>query len=104
MIFGLAIASAPREQDVDPETGEPLNLPESREPDIQNGKILANKLCVLCHAAEGSTVEGCGKQRPHNRDTHRQADISASSHADPHLTREEMLDISGYLLSLRDSK
>ena len=96
----------------EPEFDLKPNEKESKMPDIENGETLARKLCVGCHVLDPGA------------DSIPQADVPSfrtiaerpgqtfetlttwllAPHApmpDPHLSRAEIRDLAGYILSLR---
>ncbi len=113
LLLAGAIAEL-RAQEFDPETDVPLNKLESKVPDIENGKALADKLCVGCHAVDGPSPSGHADvpsfKAAANREGQTAETLSnwlVAPHPpmpNPNLTREEIRDIGGYVLSLRDAK
>ena len=90
----------------------PPNLPESKVPDIENGKALANKLCVGCHVVDSASKGVPQADVPSfpaianlpNQSIEALSNWLMAPHApmpDPHLSRIEMRDLAGYILSLR---
>lgn len=113
LMLVLSSKSALRAQEFNPETDIPLNLLESKQPNIENGKALADKLCVTCHAVEDRTGSAHSDIPSFKAAANRAgqtkeklANWLMSPHPpmpNPNLTREEIRDIGGYLLSLRDA-
>jgi mono/diheme cytochrome c family protein len=114
ILLAVGAMSELRAQHFDPETDVPLNKLESKVPDIANGKALADKLCVACHAVDGPSPTGNSDipsfKAAANREGQTAETLSnwlVSPHPpmpNLHLTREEIRDIGGYVLSLRDAK
>jgi mono/diheme cytochrome c family protein len=114
VLWLLGAMSAADAQVFDPETDIPMNRPESKAPDIANGKALADKLCVACHAVDGPSPSGHSDIPSFKAAANREGQTEeklASWLISPHppmpnlnLTREEIRDIGGYVLSLRDPK
>ena len=96
----------------EPELGIEPNVAESTVPDPENGKLLAGKLCVGCHlidkGADGATPADVPSfpsiaDRP-NQSVEAMTTWLMAPHTpmpDPHLTRKEIRDLAGYILSLR---
>jgi cytochrome c len=96
------------------EFGIEPNRPESTEPDLEDGKKLANKLCIGCHlidkAAAGPTQADVPSfpnvaNRP-GQSFETLVNWLMAPHApmpDPHLTRTEIRDLAGYIFSLRNA-
>ena len=95
----------------EPELGVKPNQKESLVPDPDNGKVLAGKLCVACHMIEqgaGSVPQADVPSFPAIANRPDQSIEALTNwllapHApmpDPHLTREEVRDLAGYILSL----
>jgi mono/diheme cytochrome c family protein len=95
----------------EPELGVKPNQAESKVPNPANGQTLARKLCVTCHVIEPG--DGAGQadvpsfaaiaNRPH-QSTEALMNFLVAPHPpmpDLHLTRQEIRDIAGYILSLR---
>jgi mono/diheme cytochrome c family protein len=96
----------------EPEFDLKPNEQESKVPDLPNGETLARKLCVGCHVLD----PGLGKipqadvpsfriiaDRP-NQTTETLTTWLLAPHApmpDPHLSRTEIRDLAGYIMSLR---
>jgi mono/diheme cytochrome c family protein len=110
----LGAMSELRAQDFNPETDIPLNKLESKVPDIANGKALTEKLCVSCHAVDGPSPSGHSDipsfKAAANKEGQTQETLTSWLIA-PHppmpnlsLSREEIRDIGGYVLSLRDAR
>ena len=94
--------------EVDPD----LNLPESTEPVPEDGAAVAQKLCVGCHIVEkgaGGAAQADVPSFPAIADRPNQSFEALSNwlmqpHApmpDPHLTRKEVRDLAGYILTLK---
>jgi mono/diheme cytochrome c family protein len=91
------------------------NLPESKVPDVPNGDSIAHKLCVGCHVVDKST--GNAPPQPDvpsfaavaNRPNQTVETLTTwllEPHApmpDPHLSRKEIRDLAGYIISLRSA-
>jgi mono/diheme cytochrome c family protein len=111
MLAGAFVAASVTSMVSAQELGVDPNLPESTVPDVVMGKELAGKLCVGCHAIDRFSGE-------------RKADVpsfvSIANRAgqsietlsgwlmaphtlmpDPHLTRKEIRDLAGYIVSLK---
>jgi mono/diheme cytochrome c family protein len=96
----------------EPELGVEPNTPESTVPDIADGKAIAGKLCVGCHLIDqtsGGATAADVPSFPSVANRPRQSiDVLSNwlmaPHApmpDPHLTRKEIRDLAGYIISLR---
>jgi len=96
----------------EPELGIKPNQPESKVPDLENGELLARKLCVGCHLIDRSS-DGVAQadipsfplvaNRP-NQSMEALTNWLNAPHApmpDPHLTRKEVRDLAGYIMSQR---
>ena len=98
----------------EPELGVEPNQAESTIPDVAVGKEIAGKLCVGCHVLEkissGNTQADVPSfpsiaNRP-NQSVEALSGWLMAPHApmpDPHLTRKEIRDLAGYIVSLRDA-
>ena len=97
------------------ELGIEPNLQESTVPDPENGQALARKLCVACHLIENAT-DGVTQadvpsfsaiaNRP-NQSVEALTNWLMAPHApmpDPHLTRKEIRDLTGYIIFLRTAQ
>ncbi len=91
------------------------NVPESKVPDVANGDTLAHKLCVGCHVVDKSSGNAPPQpdvpsfvavaNRP-NQTVETLATWLLQPHApmpDPHLSRKEIRDLAGYIMSLRSA-
>ena len=96
----------------EPELGVEPNQAESTIPDVTIGKVIAGKLCVGCHVIE-KTSSGYAQadvpsfpsiaNRP-NQSVEALSGWLMAPHApmpDPHLTRKEIRDLAGYIVSLK---
>lgn len=99
---------------------EPPLIPESsaaksKQPDIANGNILARKLCTTCHLIGEPANAPVPSDVPTFASIANQPDQTAEHLSTwltrPHppmpnldLTRTEIRDLAGYILSLRDEK
>ena len=96
----------------EPELGVKPNTPELTVPDIADGKAIAGKLCVGCHLIDQTSGGATAADVPSftsiaNR-PNQSIDVLSNwlmaPHApmpDPHLTRKEIRDLAGYIVSLR---
>jgi mono/diheme cytochrome c family protein len=110
----LGATSAADAQEFNPETDVPLNKLESKVPDVANGKALADKLCVACHAVDGPSPSGHADVPSFKAAANREGQTAETLTTwliaphppmpNPNLTRAEIRDIGGYVLSLRDAK
>jgi mono/diheme cytochrome c family protein len=107
-LIALSTLSLAQDLEVDPD----LNLPESTEPVPEDGAAVAQKLCVGCHIIEGgekAAVQADVPSFPSIADRPNQSFEALSAwllkpHApmpDPHLTRKEVRDLAGYILTLK---
>ena len=96
----------------EPELGVEPNTPESTVPDIADGKAIAAKLCVGCHlidqTSDGATAADVPSFPSIANRPKQSIDVLSNwlmaPHApmpDPHLTRKEIRDLAGYIISLR---
>jgi cytochrome c len=96
----------------EPELGIKPNQPESTEPDLADGTALAGKLCVGCHLIDKTSRAPTPADVPSFQSIANRPNQSVevltnwlmAPHApmpDPHLTRKEIRDLAGYILSLR---
>jgi mono/diheme cytochrome c family protein len=96
----------------EPELGVEPNKAESTIPDVDAGKEIAGKLCVGCHVIEKASSGNTEADVPSfpsiaNRPNQSVEALSGwlmAPHApmpDPHLTRKEIRDLAGYIVSLR---
>jgi mono/diheme cytochrome c family protein len=108
LLITLAAHAVAQEPEVDPD----LNLPESTEPVPEDGAAVAQKLCVGCHMIErggSATAQADVPSFPAIADRPGQSFEALSAwllkpHApmpDPHLTRKEVRDLAGYILTLK---
>ena len=96
----------------EPELGIEPNQTESKVPDLAGGKAIADKLCVGCHLI-GKTSDGATPAdvpsfpsiaNRRNQSVETLTNWLMAPHApmpDPHLTRKEIRDLAGYIVSLR---
>jgi cytochrome c len=88
------------------------NEKESKVPDVANGEVLAHKLCVGCHVLEPGAdnipqADVPSFQAIADRPNQTQETLTTwllEPHApmpDPHLSRTEIRDLAGYIVSLR---
>lgn len=110
-VVSLALASLPAAAQ-SPELDEKQNQTESKVPDLENGLTLARKLCTTCHLIGEPANASAPADVPTFRSIANRPSQSAEAltnwllapHApmpDPHLTRKEIRDLAGYILSLR---
>ena len=96
----------------EPELGIEPNQAESTVPDPTGGKAIAGKLCVGCHLIDKSSGGATQADVPSfpsiaNRQNQSIENLTKwlmAPHApmpDPHLTRKEIRDLAGYIVSLR---
>jgi mono/diheme cytochrome c family protein len=96
----------------EPEVEPELNLPESTVPVPEDGAAVAQKLCVGCHIIEGGEKSAVQADVPSfsaiaDRPNQSFDALSAwlmKPHApmpDPHLSRKEVRDLAGYILTLK---
>lgn len=96
----------------EPELGVEPNQAESTIPDVTIGKEIAGKLCVGCHVIEKTSSGNTHADVPSfpsiaNRPNQSVEALSGwlmAPHApmpDPHLTRREIRDLAGYIVSLK---
>jgi mono/diheme cytochrome c family protein len=107
-LIALSTLGVAQDLEVDPD----LNLPESTEPVPEDGAAVAQKLCVGCHIIEGgekAAVQADVPSFPAIADRPNQSFEALSNwlmkpHApmpDPHLSRKEVRDLAGYILTLK---
>ena len=88
------------------------NERESKVPDVPNGEALARKLCVGCHVLDAGAdkipqADVPSFQTIADRPNQTQETLTTwllAPHApmpDPHLSRTEIRDLAGYILSLK---
>jgi len=108
------LASA-QEMDTPPMAPDAPGKLESKIPDLANGQILARKLCTTCHLigepANGPVPSDVPTfpsiaNRPGQTLDHLSTWLTRPHPPMPnlHLTRMEIRDLSGYILSLRPEK
>ncbi len=97
------------------ELGIEPNEPESTVPEVANGQDLARKLCVGCHLTEDATDAvtqvdvpsfSAVANRP-NQSVKALTNWLMAPHPpmpDPNLTRKEIRDLAGYIISLRTAQ
>ena len=96
----------------EPELGIQPNQAETTTPDVANGQVIAGKLCVGCHVIDPTSDNVTAADVPSfqsiaNRPAQSVANLSnwlRAPHApmpDPHLTRKEIRDLAGYIVSRR---
>jgi cytochrome c len=96
----------------EPELGIQPNQAETTTPDISNGQAIAGKLCVGCHVIDQTSDGVSAVDVPSfpsiaNRPAQSVDNLSnwlRAPHApmpDPHLTRQEIRDLAGYIVSFR---
>ena len=111
ILFSWPVTSNAQEH----ELGIEPNLRESTVPDSENGQALARKLCVACHLIENATDGITQADGPSFSAIANRPDQSAETlanwliapHAqmpDLHLTRKEVRDLAGYIISLRTAQ
>ena len=99
----------------EPELGLEPNQTESKVRNPENGQDLARKLCVGCHLIEKATDGTTQAEVPSfliiaNRPNQSVVALTnwlMAPHApmpDPHLTRKELRDLAGYIISLNDGR
>jgi len=104
--FPIGLKAQEPEFDVQP------NEKESKVPDIENGETLARKLCVGCHVLDLGAESIPQADVPSFRTIAGRPDQTFETlttwllapHApmpDPHLSRTEIRDLAGYIMSLR---
>ena len=95
-----------------PELGIEPNLTERTAPDPANGKAVAEKLCVGCHLIDKASGGGTPADVPSFPSIANRSKQSVEAlinwlmaphppMPDPHLTRQEIRDLAGYIISLR---
>ena len=96
----------------EPELGIEPNQAEPTVPDLAGGKVLAGKLCVGCHLIDKTSGGATPADVPsfpsianrRNQSVETLTNWLMAPHApmpDPHLTRKEIRDLAGYIVSLR---
>ena len=109
-VVSFALASLPASAQ-NPEPDEKKNQ-ETKVPDLENGLTLAGKLCTTCHLVGEPANASVPADVPTFRSIANRQSQSVEAltnwllmpHApmpDPHLTRKEIRDLAGYILSLR---
>jgi mono/diheme cytochrome c family protein len=107
--------AAAQQMDVPPNISDAPGKTESKIPDIENGNKLARTLCAACHligepanAPVPSDVPSFASiaNRPNQSADHLLAWLTQPHPPMPNinLTRKEIRDLSGYILSLRTEK
>lgn len=110
-VFLLGYSTLPANAQ-EPELGIEPNQPESKVPNINDGQVLAHKLCVNCHFIDEATAGAAEADVPSfpsianrpNQSIESLTNWLMAPHApmpDPHLTRKEIRDLAGYILSLK---
>ncbi len=112
VVLALLLPVSARAQD--PEWDIKENETESKVPDIETGETLARKLCVGCHVLDPAADKipqpdvpsfAAIAARP-NQTIETLTSWLLAPHApmpDPHLSRVEIRDLAGYIISLRKS-
>ncbi len=119
-LAGLAFAAhasfaAAQQMDVPPTIPDEPGKAESKKPDVANGNVLARKLCTTCHligepanAPVPSDVPSFPSiaNRPGQTTEHLSTFLTRPHPPMPNLslTRMEIRDLTGYILSLRTEK
>ena len=96
----------------EPELGIEPNLTEDTAPDLADGKAIAKKLCVGCHLIDKTSGGGTPADVPSFPSVANRSKQSVEALTnwlmaphppmpDPHLTRQEIRDLAGYIISLR---
>ena len=112
MIAVILVATSEISTAQEPELGVEPNRAKSTIPDVTAGKEIAGKLCVACHVIEKTSNGNTQADVPSfpsvaNRPNQSFEALSGwlmAPHApmpDPHLTRKEIRDLAGYIVSLR---
>ena len=113
--LSLATAAAGQEPDGEPFFRDKKGATESKVPDLANGLLVARKLCATCHligeppnSAVPADVPSFTSiaNRP-DQSTERLSLWLMQPHTpmpNIHLTRQEIRDLAGYILSLRSVK
>ena len=94
------------------ELGIEPNLTEKTAPDPAKGKAIAEKLCVGCHLIDKTSGGGTPADVPSFPSIANRSKQSVEALTnwllaphppmpDPHLTRQEIRDLAGYVISLR---
>ena len=111
-VFVVLIATSAISTAQEPELGVEPNQAESTIPDVTLGNEIAGKLCVGCHVIEKTSSGNTRADVPSfpsiaNRPNQSVEALSGwlmAPHApmpDPHLTRKEIRDLAGYIVSLK---
>ena len=111
ILFSWSVNSNAQEH----ELGIEPNQQELTEPDPENGQVLARKLCVACHLIENATDSVTQADVPSfwaianrpNQSVEALTNWLMAPHApmpDPHLTRKEIRDLTGYIIFLRTAQ
>lgn len=119
-LMGLAIVAhtsfaAAQQMDAPPTLRDEPGKAESKRPDVENGNIIARKLCTTCHligepanAPVPSDVPAFASiaNRPGQTADHLSTWLTRPHPPMPNLdlTRMEIRDLTGYILSLRTEK
>ena len=96
----------------EPELGIEPNLTERTAPDLADGKAIAEKLCVGCHLIDKTSGGGTPADVPSFPSVANRSKQSVEALTnwlmaphppmpDAHLTRQEIRDLAGYIISLR---
>lgn len=120
LFAGLAFAAhapfaAAQQMDAPPTIPDEPGKTESKKPDVANGNVLARKLCTTCHligepanAPVPSDVPSFASiaNRPGQTTEHLSTFLTRPHPPMPNLslTRMEIRDLTGYILSLRTEK
>ena len=112
LALALVLLAPLRVHAQDPNWDLKENETESKVPDIENGETLARKLCVGCHVLDPAADKipqpdvpsfAAIAARP-NQTIETLTTWLLAPHApmpDPHLSRKEIRDLAGYIVSLR---
>lgn len=114
-VLALSAHAAAQQMDAPPTIRDEPGKTESKIPDIENGNKLARTLCTACHligepanAPVPSDVPSFASiaNRPNQSTDHLLTWLTAPHPPMPNinLTRKEIRDLSGYILSLRTEK
>jgi mono/diheme cytochrome c family protein len=110
VVLGLLLPVCARAQEREFDLKQ--NEAESKVPDIENGEALARKLCVGCHVLERGSDAAPQADVPSFPAISDRPDQTVETlttwllapHApmpDPHLSRTEIRDLAGYIISLK---
>ena len=108
----VLVATSSKSTAQQPELGVKPNEAESTIPDATIGKEIAGKLCVGCHVIEKTSSGNAQTDVPSlpsiadrpNQSVETLSVWLIAPHApmpDPHLTRKEIRDLAGYIVSLK---